>query len=46
MKTFLIINIVGLAVALCAIAFLFALFVRAERKLAKYGESVIFRSKK
>lgn len=42
----LLINTIVLAVALCAIAFSFALYIEAELKLAKHGESTIFKEKK
>lgn len=42
----ILINTIVLAVALCAIAFLFALLIRAERKLAEYGKSFMFKEKK
>ena len=41
----LLINTIVLVVALCAITFLFALLIRAERKLAKYGESFMYKEK-
>lgn len=42
----LIANNIMLAVGVVSIVFLFALLVRSEYKLAKYGESWFFRRKK
>ena len=38
-------NIVGLVIALIAITFLMIMLIRAERKLAKHGESWMFENK-
>lgn len=39
MKTILIVNTVALAVAVVAIVNLMALWIRAEKKLLRYGDS-------
>lgn len=47
MKLLLIANITGLALAAIGLTVLFVAYVRAEKKLAKHGESSIFgRAKK
>ena len=45
MIALLIANTIMLTVALIAMVVLFALLIKAERKLAKYDESSIFRRK-
>lgn len=43
MKTILILNIVGLAITTVTCVILFVKWYNAERKLAKYGESTIYK---
>lgn len=43
MKGILIANIIGLTIGLLATTVFFWLFIRAERKLAKHGESIIYK---
>jgi hypothetical protein len=42
MKTLLIVNAVGLSLAVIAIISLLILWFRAEKKLARHGESKIY----
>ena len=45
-KTLLVLNNIGLIIAVVALSVLMALFIRSEKKLAKYGESWFFKKKK
>lgn len=43
MEGILIANTIGLAIGLIATTLFFVLFMRAEKKLAKHGESIIYK---
>lgn len=43
MKLLLIANTLGLVLAGIALTYFLVAYIRAEKKLAKYGESTIFR---
>ena len=46
MTTILILNIIGEVMALAAITTLMVLLIKAERKLAKHGESWMYKNPK
>lgn len=46
MTTIIGLNILGLAIALGAIAYLLIALFKAEKKLAKYGESTLYKNVK
>lgn len=43
MEGILIANTIGLAIGAIATTVFFGLFIRAEKKLAKHGESIIYK---
>lgn len=43
MEGILIANTIGLAIGAIAATVFFGLFIRAEKKLAKHGESIIYK---
>lgn len=45
-KTLLVLNNIGLIIAVVALSVLMALLIRSEKKLAKRGESWFFKKKK